>query len=65
MSHTRTREIVFQAFAELEYPYPLFGLHMQARSKRCSPAATNVGVSDRVLKRHGRCRTHRDKAGYV
>jgi len=54
---SRTKEIVLQAFAELGYPKHLFGLH--------SLRAAGAGVSDRLLKRHGRWRTDRAKDGYI
>ena len=44
MGHTRTREIVLQAFAELEYPKHLFGSHRLGAGG--APAAAHVGVSD-------------------
>ena len=63
MSYSRTREIVLQAFAELDYPKNLFGLHsLRARG---ASAAANAGVSDRLFKRHGRWKTDQAKDGYI
>lgn len=63
MSYTRTREIDFQAFAELGYPKHLFGLH-SLRAGGAS-AVANAGVSDWLFKSDGRWKTDQAKDGYI
>ena len=63
MSYPRTREIVLQAFVELDYPKNLFGLH-SLRAGGAS-AAANAGVGDRLFKRHGRWKSDQAKDAYI
>ena len=63
ISYTRVRELVLEKFAALGYDTASFGLH----SFRAGGAtlAANVGVPDRMFKRHGRWRSETAKDGYV
>ena len=63
MSYTTMREQFKKKIKELGYPADVFGLH-SLRAGGAS-AAANVGVSDRLFKRHGRWRLDNAKDGYI
>ena len=63
LSYTRTREIILDALANLGLDKSKYGLH-SLRSGGASTAA-NVGVSDRLFKKHGRWVSENAKDGYV
>ena len=63
LSYTRTREIILDALGNLGLDKSKYGLH-SLRSGGASTAA-NVGVSDRLFKKHGRWVSENAKDGYV
>lgn len=63
ISYTRVREILLEKIRALGYDPSLYGTH-SFRAGGASQAA-NVGVPDRMFKRHGRWRSESAKDGYV
>ena len=63
ISYTRVRELVLDKFAALGYDTSSLGLHSFWAGG--AMLAANVGVPDRMFKRHGRCRSESAKDGYV
>ena len=63
LSYTRTREILKGALSELGLNARIFGTH-SFRAGGCS-AASNSGVSDRLLKIHGRWKSDIAKDSYI
>lgn len=63
LSYTRTREILLSMLSSLGLNTKLYGLH-SLRSGGASKVA-NMGVSDRMFKRHGRWKSETAKDGYV
>ena len=61
--YTRARELLLNSLADLGFPKSSYGLH-SLRSGGAS-AAANVGISDRLFKRHGRWKSDRAKDGYI
>ena len=63
LSYTRVRELILDALKPLVDDVSSFGVH----SLRAGGATTaaNAGISDRLLKRHGRWKTDIAKDGYV
>lgn len=63
LSYTRAREILLESLAEIGLDKSKFGLH-SLRSGGASSAA-NRGVSDRLLKAHGRWASDKARDGYI
>ena len=63
LSYTRTREIVKGALSEIGLNARIFGTH-SFRAGGCS-AASNSGVSDRLVKIHGRWKSDIAKDSYI
>lgn len=63
LSYSRARDILHQRLRACGYDPKLFGLH-SFRSGGASSAANN-GISDRLLKRHGRWRSEQAKDRYI
>ena len=63
MSYTRMRELFIDTFSPFVDDIRNYGLH-SLRSGGAT-AAANLGVSDRIFKRHGRWRSDCAKDGYV
>ena len=63
LSYTRAREILLKALEDIGLDKSKFGLH-SLRSGGAS-AASNNGVSERLLKAHGRWSSDRSKDGYI
>lgn len=63
LSYSRMRELFIQAFQSFVPDIKKFGLH----SLRSGGATTcaNLGISDRLFKKHGRWRSETAKDGYV
>ena len=63
ISYTRVRELILEKIQSLGYNAADFGVH----SFRAGGAtvAANVGVPDRMFKRHGRWKSENAKDGYV
>ena len=62
-SYTRVRELTLQRLKKLGYDASLFSMHSFRAGG--ATAAANVGVPDRLFKRHGRWRSESAKDGYV
>ena len=63
LSYTRMRELFIEAFSPFVSDIKSYGLH-SLRSGGAT-AAANLGVPDRLFKRHGRWRSDMSKDGYV
>ena len=63
ISYSNARDVVLKKLESLGFNPKQFGLH-SLRSGAAS-ACANSGVSDRMFKRHGRCRSEKAKDGYV
>ncbi|XP_071123255.1 uncharacterized protein [Mytilus edulis] len=63
LSYTRAREILLKALEDIGLDKSKFGLH-SLRSGGATSAANN-GVSDRLLKAHGRWSSDQSKDGYI
>ena len=63
LSYTRLRELFLQKLTSLGFDAKQFGPH-SLRSGGAT-AAAQVGVPDRLFKRHGRWRSETAKDGYV
>ena len=63
VSYSRAREIVFEAFEKIGLPKNKFGLHSLMSGE--ATTAANVGIPDRLFKKHGRWRYEKAKDGYV
>jgi hypothetical protein len=63
LSYSRMRELFIQAFQSFVPEIKKFGLH----SLRSGGATTcaNLGIADRLLKKHGRWPSETAKDGYV
>ena len=59
LSYSQTRKIVLEAFEKIGLPRNKFGLH-SLRSEEASSAA-NIGVKDRLFKKHGRWKSQKAK----
>ena len=63
LSYSQTRKIVPEAFGKIGLPRNKFGLH-SLRSGGATSAA-NIGVKDRLFKKHGRWKSEKAKDGYI
>ena len=63
LSYTRAQEILLKALDDIDFDKSRFDLH-SLRSGGASTAA-NKGVSERLLKAHGRWSSDRAKDGYI
>jgi len=63
LSYTRAREILLDSLAEVGLDKSKFGLHSLRSSGITSGA--NRGVSERLLKAHGRWASDKAKDGYI
>jgi hypothetical protein len=63
LSYTRAREILLKALDDVGFDKSRFGLH-SLRSRGASTAA-NKGLSERLLKAHGRWSSDKAKDGYI
>lgn len=63
LSYTRAREILLESLADIGLDKSKFGLH-SLRSGGVS-SGENQGVSDRLLKAHGRWASDKEKDGYI
>ena len=63
LSYSQTRKIVLEAFEKIGLPRNKFGLH-SLRSGGATSAA-NIGVKDRLFKKHGRWKSEKAKDGYI
>ena len=63
LSYCQTRKIVPEAFEKIGLPRNKFGLH-SLRSGGATSAA-NIGVKDRLFKKHGRWKSEKAKDGYI
>ena len=59
-SYSRMRELFIQAFQSFVPDIKNFGLH-SLRSETCA----DLGISDRLFKKHGRWRSETAKDGYI
>ena len=63
LGYSTLRELFKKKMSDLGYPSGKLRIHsLQAGG---ATAAANAGVSDRLFKRHGRCRSENAKDGYV
>ena len=63
MSYTRMRELFIDAFSPFVADIKTYGLHSLRAGG--ATAAANLGIPDRLFKRHGRWRSETAKDGYV
>jgi integrase len=63
LSYTRMKELFIEAISSFVPNIKSFGLHSLREGG--ATAACNFGISDRLLKRHGRWKSKTDKDGYV
>ena len=63
LSYTRAREILLSALGSLGLDKSKFGLHSLRAGG--ATAAANLGISDRLFKKHGQWKSDAAKDGYV
>lgn len=63
ISYTRVRENVLEGLKNIGLDAELFGLHSLRAGG--ATAAANLGVKDRLFKKHGRWKSEKVKDGYV